>query len=155
MALHIKNLEIFFSLYLPELTSIQKAILKQSIIELYNKFNIFWETDISKFENTDFPIFTDLFELIQAKAKQNKDNEPYKVLELLLSDIAKGADSFLWNGHTTLNPKSKCICLDTNTLQNVSDAVKRTQYFNLLSWCWQQMSANREERVMLFADEVV
>lgn len=153
MALHIKNLEIFFSLYLPDLTSIQKAILKQGIIELYNNFNITWNTDVSKLDNTDFPIFSDLYKLIQQKAKQNKGDEAYKTLELLLFDIANGADSFLWNGHTTINPKSNCICLDTNSLQNTSDSVKRTQYFNLLSWCWQQMSDNRDERVMLFADE--
>lgn len=153
MALHIKNLEIFFNLYLPDLTSVQKAILKQSIVELYNNFNIFWETDITKLANTDFPIFSNLYELIQDKVKKNKGDEAYKTLELLLFDIAEGADSFLWNGHTTLNPKSNCICLDTNSLQNTSDSVKRTQYFNLLSWCWQQMSDDREERVMLFADE--
>lgn len=153
MALHIKNLEIFFNLYLPDLTSIQKAILKKSIVELYNNFNIFWETDITKLANTDFPTFSDLYELIEKKAKLNKGDEAYKTLELLLFDIANGADSFLWNGHTTINPQSNCICLDTNSLQNTSDSVKRTQYFNLLSWCWQQMSDDREERVMLFADE--
>jgi hypothetical protein len=40
MALYIKNLEIFFSLYIPNLTDFQKAILKDCIIELYNSFNI-------------------------------------------------------------------------------------------------------------------
>lgn len=33
MALHMKTLEIEFSLYLPSLTDMQKAILKQTIIE--------------------------------------------------------------------------------------------------------------------------
>lgn len=27
------------------------------------------------------------------------------------------------------------------------------QYFNVLSWCWQEMSKNKTERVMLIADE--
>ena len=31
MALHIKTLEIIFSLYLPRLTDIKKAVLKQTI----------------------------------------------------------------------------------------------------------------------------
>lgn len=47
MALHIKTLEIFFNLYLPSLTDMQKAILKQAVIELYNNFGIFWETDVT------------------------------------------------------------------------------------------------------------
>ena len=31
--------------------------------------------------------------------------------------------------------------------------MKSTQYFNLLSWCWQQMSADRSEKVMVVCDE--
>ena len=38
----------------------QKAILKQTIIELYNQFGIFWETDIRQLKATDFPILSDL-----------------------------------------------------------------------------------------------
>jgi DNA helicase HerA-like ATPase len=31
--------------------------------------------------------------------------------------------------------------------------IKRTQYFNLLAWCWEQMSRDRDKPVMLIADE--
>ena len=37
MALHIKTLEIIFSLYLPSLSDMQKAVLKQTVIELYHQ----------------------------------------------------------------------------------------------------------------------
>ena len=67
--------------------------------------------------------------------------------------VAKGSDSFLWNGHTTLEANSRFICLDTHGLQNASDNVKRTQYLNLLSWCWEQMSRDRNERCLLVCDE--
>ena len=40
LALHMKNLEIFFSLYIPSLTDMQKAVLKKSLVELYRKFHI-------------------------------------------------------------------------------------------------------------------
>jgi len=153
MALHIKNLEIFFNLYIPSLTDMQRAVLKQSIVELYNKFNIGWETDIITLTNMDFPTFTDLHKLIEDKAEIHKDNNVYAELALLLYDIAKGGDAFLWNGHSTIDAKSRCICLDTHTLQNTSDNIKRTQYFNLLAWCWEQMSKDRTERVLLICDE--
>jgi hypothetical protein len=68
MALHLKNLEIFFNLYIPDLTMMQKAVLKQCLIELYNQFHITWT-------------------------------------------------------------------------------------INLLSWCWEQMSKDRTERVLLISDE--
>lgn len=149
---HIKSLETFFNLYIPSLTDVQKAILKKCLLKLYNNFGIGWETDISSLKPTDFPIFSDLYELINEEYNREK-NEDYNSLALLLSDIASGADSFIWNGHTTLNPKTNCIVLDTSGLQNVSDEVKRTQYYNLLSWCWEQMSRDRNEQILLFADE--
>ena len=74
MALHMKTLEIEFSLYLPSLTDMQKAILKQTIIELYNQFGIFWETDIRQLKATDFPILSDLHALLEKKAEANKEN---------------------------------------------------------------------------------
>lgn len=152
MALHLKNLEIFFSLYLPALNMMQKAVLKKCLIELYHQFNITWTTDIKTLKNEDFPIFSNLYALIQEKEQTSQD-EVYKELSLLLYDIAYGGDSFLWNGHTTVETLSRCICLDTHTLQNTSENIKRTQYFNLLSWCWEQMSQDRSERVLLICDE--
>ena len=153
MALHMKTLEIEFSLYLPSLTDMQKAILKQTIIELYNQFGIFWETDIRQLKATDFPILSDLHALLEKKAEANKENPVYRDLAMLLYDAAAGSDSFLWNGHTTLEANSRFICLDTHDLQNASDNVKRTQYLNLLSWCWEEMSRDRNERCLLVCDE--
>ncbi len=58
MALFINNLEIFFKSYIPSITDTLMAILKSEIIELYNKFNIYWETDISKLKKTKtFPLW--------------------------------------------------------------------------------------------------
>ena len=159
MAIYIKNLEIFLSLYFPSLTDKHKALIKAAIIELYNKFNITWDTDINKLSNEDFPIFSDLHELItekmtaeEKKGNHSKANE-YEELALLLQDIAFGSDAFLWNGHSTIQTNSRCICLDTHDLQNTGDNIKRTQYFNLLTWCWQQMSQDRTEPVLLICDE--
>jgi hypothetical protein len=152
MALHIKNLEIFFKLYIPSLSDMKRAILKQTIVELYNAFNIDWDTDIKKLKNTDFPIFSDLHALLEKKAGEAK-NEEYRELALLIYDLAHGSDQFLWNGHSTVDATSRCICLDTFALQNTGDNIKRAQYFNLLSWCWEQMSKNRNERVLLICDE--
>lgn len=159
MAIYIKNLEIFFSLYLPSLTDRERAILKDCIIELYNNFNITWDTDITKLKNEDFPVFSDLYELVnkkaKAKEKTRKESEQniFDDLALLLKDIAMGSDSFLWNGHSSIKTNTRCVCLDTHDLQNTSDNIKRTQYFNILTWCWQEMSKDRNERVLLICDE--
>ncbi len=153
LALHLKNLEIFFNLYVPSITDMQRAVLKKCIVELYQNFKIDWNTDVSDFSPTDFPIFADLYSLVKQKAKTEVDRQMYADLSILLCDLAEGSDSFLWNGHSTVSSDSKFICLDTHQLQETSDNVKRTQYFNLLTYCWELMSRNREERVMLICDE--
>lgn len=156
MAIYMKNLEIFFSLYLPSLSDKQRAILKNVLIELYNHFSITWDTDINRLSNEDFPVFSDLYELLKEKANKEKtssSNNEYEELALLLQDIALGSDAFLWNGKSTIKTNSRCICLDTHDLQNTSDNIKRTQYFNILTWCWQQMSLDRSEPVLLICDE--
>lgn len=149
MALHLKNVEVFFNLYM-ELTEIQKALLKSALIELYNNFDIYWDTDIKPLKNEDFPIMKDLYDLILEKSKEETD---YKELATLLKDIAIGGDSFLFGGHSSIKAESRCVCLDTFSLQNASDNVKKTQYFNLLTWCWNEMSKDRSEPVLLIADE--
>ena len=160
LALHMKNLEIFFHLYIPSITDMQRAVLKKCLIELYRNFGIVWETDISRLKAEDFPVFSDLYQLVQKKAEEETDHQVYADLALLLYDIAEGSDSFIWNGRSSIkdgtekdNGSGSIIVLDTNALQETSDHIKRTQYFNILTWCWEQMSRNREERVLLICDE--
>lgn len=155
MALYMKNLEIFFSLYIPSLTDRQKAILKGELIELYNAFNIFWDTDITPLNNTDYPIMKDLWMQIDNKAKDKKNpyQKDYDDLALLLKDIATGSDSFLFNGHTTIHSNAQCVCLDTKNLQNTADNIKATQYFNLTQWAWNETIKNPTERILVICDE--
>lgn len=154
LALYLKTLDTFFSLYLSELTDSQKALLKDSLIELYNIYNIGWNTDATTLANEDFPTFSDLYDLIAMKAEENEsERAEYNTLLLLLKDAAKGSDSFLWNGVTNFNLSSRCICFDTHDLNNTTDAVKRAQYFNILTYCWKLMSENRNEKVLLICDE--
>ncbi|MFI3249938.1 MAG: hypothetical protein R3Y07_03125 [Eubacteriales bacterium] len=153
LALHMKNIEIFFNLYIPSITDMQRAVLKKCLVELYGNFGIDWKTDVTHFAPTDFPIFEDLYHLVVQKSKTEQDRQVYADLSMLLNDLATGSDSFIWNGHSTVSSDSQFICLDTHELQGTSDSVKRTQYFNILTYCWEQMSRNRQERVMLVCDE--
>lgn len=159
MALYIQHLEFFFSLYIKGITKLQISLLKKCIIELYNNFNINWDTDITKLTPEDYPIMRDLHDLIGEKAKeakQNKDRDNfsyYNDLYILLEDAAKGADSILWNGYSTLDSNARCTCIDTSTLKDASPDVKRAQYFLINSWTWQQMTRDRNEKVRVFYDE--
>lgn len=156
MALHFQTLRIFFKLLFPELTSIQMAILEEVLEDLYNKFDIYWETDISRLKNTDFPIMTDLYNLLKIHYERETHATRKENLNILLSlirQISEGADNTIFNGYTTIQRNSKIVCLDTGNIQNASENVKKAQYFNVLSWCWEQISRNRQEKTMLIADE--
>ena len=154
LAIHLKTLQTFFSLYLSKLTDKHKAVLEKCLIELYSRFNIDWKTDVTVLKNTDFPTMSDLYELIKERGETEEDHrEIYKDLELYLYSVANGADRGLWNGHTSIDSDSKCICLDTKAVISMGGGVLAAQYFNILSWCWQEISKNKKERVMLIADE--
>lgn len=159
MALHIQNLRVFFKLYFgaENFTSEIKAALEETLIFLYQKFGIGWDTDISAMNNEDFPIMEDLYRLVKEKAVDKKLSEYkkniYDRLADLLYPIGEGADQFIWNGHTTINARSQFVVLNTSRLQDLDENVKRAQYMNMTMWGWQQMAKDRTEKVLLGVDE--
>jgi len=156
MALHFQTLRTFFKLLFPDLTNIQVALLEETLEELYGEFDIYWDTDISDFSNMDFPIMYDLYKLISKKVETTFDKnkkEEFQVLNSLIRTIAIGADSALFNGYTSIKANTNFICLDTHNLQNASERVKKAQYFNILTYCWELMSKDKNEKTMLVCDE--
>ncbi len=157
LALHLKTLEIFFSLYLPEISDYEKAYLNKALRELYAKYGITLTMRLKDKKIDKFPIIKDLYDYLREKSGDKEltedETENYRHLACLLENAAIGQDSFLWNSQTSIKPHSKWICLDTHSLQNSSDKVIKTQYFNILTWAWEQMSIDRTERVLLVCDE--
>ena len=137
MALHFQTLRTFFKLLYPELTSIQIAYLEEVLEELYAKFHITWDTDITGIPNNKFPIMTDLYNLLEYKAENEIDEDKkteFSTLKSLIRGISVGAEKGLFNGYTSVEDFSKVICFDTFTLQNASDR-------------------DKEEKTMLICDE--
>lgn len=156
MALHFQTLRTFFKLLYPELNSIQIAILEEVLEKLYNKFNITWETNIEGIPNDKFPIMTDLYNLLEKRIKSEKIAEKKEILEYLKSlirGISIGAEKGLFNGYTSVQDNSDMVCFDTFSLQNASERVKKAQYFNILTYCWEIMSKDKTEKTMLVCDE--
>lgn len=154
LAIHLKTLETFFQLYIPSMNDKLRALLNKALVELYAAYGITWNTDVSKFPNDKFPTIGNLYHLIENKCKTDEINaECYEDLKTYLESAANGADHGLWNGYTTINPKSGFVVLDTKSLMQMSGGVLSAQYFNVLSWCWEQITRNKNERIMLVADE--
>lgn len=155
-ATHLKFVQTFFKMYIPTLTGSHLVVLEECLIETYNRFNIFWETDTSEFRNEDFPIISDLYKVITELSDKNTDEVKHPIfsdLLILLQSVYKGSDQFIWNGHTTLSPESDFVVLNTSALNNAPEEVKKAQYYNILTWTWDALSNNRQEKVMVVADE--
>lgn len=153
LAMHMKNLDIWFSLYLPSVTDMHKAMIKRCLIETYGKFHISWDTDVTELRPEEFPTFTDLYQVIEEKSGQEPGNEIYKELLGLLYDVVYGSDRFIWNGHSTIGGNGRFLVLDTHALQETGENVQRAQYFLLMLYDWRMMSWNRTEKVLFIADE--
>lgn len=127
--------------------------------------NFNYTLDIEKLNSNDKKIFEAYIEEIKEAKKKLTDAliEPedittyrrnlYEKLSLLLYSIGIGADKKIWNGHTTIDTKTNMVVLDVSKLLDLDENVKRAQFFNLQMWGWQQMSKDRNEKVIFGVDE--
>lgn len=152
LSLHFQFLETFFQILYPTLTEIEFSKLDLIFENLYKKFGITKSTDISKLKNTDFPILEDLYYFIENENKQSK-NEIYEKLLALIRPIAIGQTSNIWNGYTNIEIDTRVSVFNTSTMQKFQIQYKRAQYYNILSYAWDILSKNTQEKTMLIADE--
>lgn len=158
LAKHINNLEVFFKLYL-DLPTTLVAVLKECIEIAYSDKGITWDTDIRKIHADGFPVMLDLYEVCKRKSAEIDDSlkraeeNHYKQLSLLIRNIAKGSDSFIWNGASTVNTKKDFVVFDTSAVNSNADNIKTTLYHTVLNYCEDYLYRNRNERVILVCDE--
>lgn len=152
LAIHFQFLHTFFEILFPSLTDIEFSILDRVLEELYLKFNITTNTDISRLENTEFPLLEDLYYLLGNKNKAGYKPEYEKLLSLI-RPIAIGQASSLWNGYTDITVDTGLTVFNTKNMQEFQIQYKRAQYYNIMSFAWEIISKNKDEFDCLIADE--
>ena len=159
---HFQTFRTFIKYYLQDLTPYELTKVEEILIEVYKDKGIDFDTDLNKINYQDYPIIEDLYNKVLDKLNTaKKNNETRNVIESLdkISSMLKratiGADAKLFNGHTniTIGDSSDLIVLDIHSLVDADDTILKTQFFNILSWCWNEISKNRNERVILICDE--
>lgn len=143
LAIHIQKLKTFFQLYLPSIDDLEMAELEDAIIEVYKDCGITWDTE----EITDietWPTIGDLKKYIKSER-----------LKVLIRSAIEGADSFLWNGQTTIPAIGDFTVFDIRDLTDASDTVRRAQYFNILRYTWDLVREGKAtgKRTILVVDE--
>ena len=159
---HFQTFRTFIKYYLQDLNAFELTKIEEILIEVYKDKGIDFDTDLTKFKSSDYPIMQDLYDKVCKNLKNaKKNNESQNVIESLekISSMIKratiGADARIFNGHSSIDvdEKNDFIVLDIHSLVDSDDVILRTQFFNILSWCWNEISRNRDERVILVCDE--
>lgn len=159
---HFQTFRTFIKYYLQDLSAYELTKIEEILIEVYRDKGIDFDTDLSKLSSDDYPIMQDLYDKTREKLTEAKINkEARNVIESLekicsmLKRATIGADARLFNGTSSIkvDNNSNFIVLDINSLVDSDDTILKTQFFNILSWCWNEISKNRNEQVILVCDE--
>lgn len=159
MALHFNFLRTFFKMYLKENANDREynqkhaSCLEMALIETYKQKDIDWETHPASVPNEKWPHIGDLYEVIKEKAKEDRFKEYFEDLELLLYPAAEGADKHLWCGPTTLQAKDEVVVLNLKSILEADERVKRTQFYNCLTWAWSEVDEDWTQKIILGVDE--
>lgn len=159
---HIQTFRTFIKYYLQDLNAYELTKLEEILIEVYKDKGIDFNTDLSKFKSEEYPIMSDLYKKVVEKlntAKLEKlTNNVIESLEKISSMLKRatiGADAKIFNGTSSIkvDKNTDFIVLDIHSLVDSDATVLKTQFFNILSWCWNEISRNRDEQVILVCDE--
>lgn len=157
--LHIQKLRNFLKILFVDITGFQLNLLIEELEKTYNKFNINKESNFEKIDNTKYPIFTDLYNTIKESFKNIKKNEDnyydYKVIISMMKELTNGIYANMFNNHTNINLKNDITVFNISEVQNVEENVKKALYYNLLNFCWEQITNNkrRNNNTFLVIDE--
>lgn len=158
---HFQTFRTFIKYYLQDLSAYELTKIEDSLIEVYNEKGIDFDTNISRLKSSDYPIMEDLYNNLVGKLKYAKANkEPQNVIQAydkicsLLKSVVT-TDAKIFNGHSSINVglDNDFIVLDINSLIDSDSGILRSQFFNILTWCWNEICKNKDEQVILVCDE--
>jgi hypothetical protein len=170
LAKHLGFLEAFFKTAFESISEKELVMLLGIVEALYNKKGIYKNTSINTLQNlknTDYPIFSELYNFLPEYKESLKSKEKIKIveqLEILISRFLTGTDSYLFDGHTTIDLSNDLIAFNMQELlYSGNQRLINTQTLNLLTYLNNSIVSNKiqndkvsiDERkhVMIIADE--
>jgi type IV secretory pathway VirB4 component len=136
---HVSFLKDFFRVY-KDFSDSHIDAIEIMLMRLYTQFDIMDTTDYSKLKPTDYPVMSDLYDLIEKEYRlYEKGSKSLYTEELLreiclgLNSMCKGAESKYFNGHTNISD-DKFICFGVKGLMDTNRRLKDALLFNILSY---------------------
>ena len=136
---HISFLKDFFRAY-KDFSDRHIDTIELMLGRLYAKWGMDDDTDFQPLSPRDYPVLSDLYDVIE-EAYRNYDSEEYPLYprELLqevllgLHSMCRGAESKFFNGHTNIT-SSRFLVFGVKGLLQASRNVKNALLFNVLSY---------------------
>ena len=136
---HISFLKDFFRSY-KDFTDAHIDTIELMLERLYAKWGMYDSTDFASLSSGQFPILSDLYDVIEdAYGHYDDEASPLYPKELLrevllgLHSLCRGAESKFFNGHTNIT-SSRFLVFGVKGLLQASGNVKNAMLFNVLSF---------------------
>ncbi len=136
---HISFLKDFFRAY-KDFDHQQIDTIELMLERLYKKWGLNDHTDFRSMRPGDYPILSDLYDVIEdAYQHYDREENPLYPRELLqevllgLHSLCRGAESKFFNGHTNIT-SHRFLVFGVKELLHASAGVKNAMLFNLLSY---------------------
>lgn len=141
---HISFLKDFFRSY-KAFSDLHLDAIELLVERLYAKWGMSDETDFSKVGSGEYPILSDLYELMEdVYENYDREKKPLFTKEMLqeillgLHSMCKGAESRFFNGHTNIG-SGRFVVFGVKGLLQSNGNVKNAMLFNVLSYFSNQL----------------
>lgn len=136
---HISFLKDFFRCY-NDFDDRQIDTIEIMLSKLYDKWNITDSSDFEQLKSEDYPILSNLYELIETEYKDFDEGkrqlytaDTLREICLGLHSLCKGAESEFFNGHTNITG-GNFITFGVKGLLQASKNIRNALLFNVLSY---------------------
>ena len=139
LARHVSFLKDFFKAY-KDFSDAQLDTIEIMLSKLYQKWGITDRSNFARMQAEDYPVLSDLYDLIEAEYKsydmaahQLYTEQILREVLLGLHSMCKGADAQFFNGHTNIT-SSRFLVFGVKGLLGAAKNVRNAMLFNILSF---------------------
>ena len=139
LAQHISFLKDFFRSY-KDFTDAHIDTIEIMVAKLYARWGIHDQSSLGKLRPQDYPILSDLYDLIEGEYKSYDGSKHLLYTEKMLQEIllglhsmCKGADAQFFNGHTNIT-SSRFLVFGVKGMLSAAKNVRNAMLFNVLSF---------------------
>ena len=139
LAQHISFLKDFFRAY-KDFSDAHIDTIEIMLSKLYQKFGITEDTNFTQMHPEDYPILSDLYDLMEEEFHNYDTSRHPLYTENLLQEVllglhsmCKGADAQFFNGHTNIT-SSRFLVFGVKGMLSAARNVRNAMLFNVLSY---------------------